>query len=343
MNASLALKSRIFLGLAACAAVTVTSRSASAAPKETAALHYAPAPGCPDEDGFRHRVAARLGYDPFVASAVRVIDVKVTTSGKKLTATTVLHVPGKNDSVRKLDEAADHCDALTDAVAASVATVVDPVRAGAPDAHSAPSAPAAPAASAEPAAAKEEVVKVSTEAGAAGAMTRLRLDSDWAGSEIQRKLGTSYGSGTVNGKYATVTVLHFERVCRAPCVADVPTEGEYYVDAPGMAARKFAIPPNAKRVDAHVKSAPAWPLALALYGGVGVGASLALTGGLLLALTDSSAAAPMTVVGVLLLAGGVTALVLLPKTHVESADGVRLDADAKPKKSFQLTAQGLVF
>ena len=333
MNASLALKSRIFLGIAACAAATASSRSASAAPRETATLHYAPAPGCPDEDGFRHRVAARLGYDPFVASAARVIDVKITTSGKRLTATTVLHLPGKSDSVRKLDEAADHCDALTDTVAASVATVVDPVRAG-----------AAPAAAADPPAKeKEEVVKVSTEPGAAGAMTRLHLDSDWAGSEIQRKLGTSYGSGTVNGKYATVTVLHFERVCRAPCVADVPTEGEYYVDAPGMAPRKFAIPPNAKRLDAHVKSAPAWPLALALYGGVGVGVTLAITGGVLLAVSDSSAAVPMTVVGVLLLAGGITALVLLPKTHVESADGARLDASAKPQKSVQLTAQGLVF
>ena len=333
MNASLALKSRIFLGIAACAAATASSRSASAAPRETATLRYAPAPGCPDEDGFRHRVAARLGYDPFVASAARVIDVKITTSGKRLTATTVLHLPGKSDSVRKLDEAADHCDALTDTVAASVATVVDPVRAG-----------AAPAAAADPPAKeKEEVVKVSTEPGAAGAMTRLHLDSDLAGSEIQRKLGTSYGSGTVNGKYATVTVLHFERVCRAPCVADVPTEGEYYVDAPGMAPRKFAIPPNAKRLDAHVKSAPAWPLALALYGGVGVGATLAITGGVLLAVSDSSAAVPMTVVGVLLLAGGITALVLLPKTHVESADGARLDASAKPQKSVQLTAQGLVF
>lgn len=336
MNASLALKSRIFIGLAACVAATATSRSAVAAPKETAALHYAPAPGCPDEDGFRHRVAARLGYDPFVASATRVIDVKVTTSGKKLTATTVLHVPGKSDSVRKLDEAADHCDALTDAVAASVATVVDPVRAGAPSAPTASTEPA-------PGPAKEEVAKVGAEAGAAGAMTRLHLDSDWAGSEIQRKLGTSYGSGTVNGKYASVTVLHFERVCRAPCVADVPTEGEYYVDAPGMAARKFAIPANAKRIDAHVKSAPAWPLALALYGGVGVGATLAITGGILLAMTDSSAAAPMTVVGVLLLAGGITALVMLPKTHVEGADGALLDASARPRKSLQLTAQGLVF
>ena len=51
----------------------------------------------------------------------------------------------------------------------------------------------------------------------------------------------------------------------------------------------------------------------------------------------------MTVVGVLLLAGGITALVLLPKTHVESADGSSLDANAKPRKSVQLTAQGFVF
>jgi hypothetical protein len=310
-------------------ALAAASGVAHAAPRETATLTYASAPGCPDEAAFRQRVAVRLGYDPFVETATRAIDVKVTSSGKRLTATTRLRTPGKNDSTRKLDETPDHCEALTDAVAASAATVIDPVRANGGTPAPARTGP-------------EEVVKV--EAGSAASVTRLRIESDRPDNELVRHIGTSYGTGSVNGKSVSLTEIHLERVCRLPCTADVPTESTYYVDGPGMAGRSFAIPPNTKQMSAHVKGADGWPLVLALYGGVGGGGAAFLTGGLLWAINGSDSYAALTVVGGLVLVGGIAALVMLPKTHVESADGTRLDANAKPAPAKpHLTLSGLVF
>lgn len=325
----------VVLALLVPLAAATTVKSAFAGPKETATLTYAPAAGCPDEAAFRHRVAARLGYDPFVEGATRLIDVKVTTSGKRLVATTRLRMPGKSESVRRLDEAAEHCEGLTDAVAASVATVIDPVRSNA--------APAAGRGN-DGDRQGEVVVKVATAPGAADSVTRLRMESDWPGGELIRNVGTSYGTGTVNGKYVSVVAVHLERICRVPCTADVPTESTYYVDAPGMAGRRFAIPPNTKRLNAHVKGAEAWPLVLALYGGVAGGGAVFLTGGLLWAIDGSSGYVALTVVGGLALVAGISALVMLPKTHVETDDGTRLDARHKPAKTTpQLTMQGLVF
>lgn len=348
-------RSRLLLAAATSTAVTFAATAVAAAPKETATLHYRAAPGCPDEEAFRHRVAARLGYDPFVSSGAREIDVKVVVAGKKLSATTVLRVRGKSDAVRTLDDAADHCDALTETVAASVATVFDPGRNGTATRPSEKAEPASAGIAADASredgaranrSEREEIVKVAASGvGAHDARTRLRVESDWPGSELHRKLGTSYGAGTVNGRYASVAVVHTERLCRAPCTADVPTEGEYYVDAPGMMSQRLSIPPTSRRLDAHVTGAAAWPLGLALYGGVGLGGALALTGVILLAATDSSAAAPLTGVGLVLLAGGITALVALPRTRIESTDGARLDAQGKrpPNGSVTLTPQGFVF
>ena len=328
-----------------------TSATAAAAPNEDATLSYAAAAGCPDADAFRHRVAARLGYDPFVENAARAIDVRVTAGGKKLTATTRVRVEGKNDLVRTLEDGLEQCDALVTAAATGVASVVDPSRAGtaAPGAQAerAEHAPVANhVASAEP---TEAVVKVSDGPGSADAITRIRIHSDWAGSELVRKLGTSYGSGTVNGRYASVTTVHTERVCRAPCTADVPTEGEYVVQAPGMVGRAFSIPPDTKRLEARVKGAPAWPLYLSTYVGVYGGALAFVPGAVLWGINGDSFsfAKPLTVVGGLVLVAGIAGLVFLPRTHVESKEGVNLDANAatkpKEKKSFVLTTQGFVF
>jgi hypothetical protein len=50
----------------------------------TVALDYATAPGCPDAENFRGVVIARLGYDPFVATAAAHVLVRIEPRGSAL-------------------------------------------------------------------------------------------------------------------------------------------------------------------------------------------------------------------------------------------------------------------
>ena len=195
------------------------------------------------------------------------------------------------------------------------------------------------------------------------AKTVVKLTSDWPKTELINHLGTSYGTGTVGGRSASVTVLHLEKLCRAPCTTALATEGSYYVDAPGMHAGKFELPPGSKSIDVKVRGARQTPLVLSSWGVV-LGGATALTGGLLWGLLgsgsttegrtdangkfeyydkprDTSAFQAMTFIGGSVLIAGIAGLILFPRTHVESEDGTRLDASAKTKTRF--TAQGLLF
>ena len=201
---------------------------------------------------------------------------------------------------------------------------------------------ARPAAAAEPEAAPPS----------ATAHTNVAISSDWEETAVLRHLGTSYGVGTVGGRTASVTTVHLERVCRAPCSAKLETEGSYIVDAPGMNPARFELPAGVQRVDVRVKGASQTPLTLSYVGAV-TGGVLALTGGLLWGVlgsgTDAVTGQPrdagpwpmLTIGGASLLVAGIAGLVALPRTRVESGEGARLDASTK--KGPHLTAEGVAF
>ena len=198
------------------------------------------------------------------------------------------------------------------------------------------------------------------------AKTAVTVTSDWPKTELINHLGTSFGTGTVGGRSATITTVHLEKVCRVPCSTALQTEGNYVVDAPGMHARSFELPAGSKNLDIKVRGASHTPLALS-YWGVLLGGSTALAGGLLWGLLgshtslesrtsasgkleyydkpmDTSAFQAMTLIGVGVLAAGVAGLIFLPRTHVETNDGTRLDASAPPPPAkARFTGQGFVF
>ena len=180
------------------------------------------------------------------------------------------------------------------------------------------------------------------------ATTPVRVTSDWPNTEVVRHLGTSYGTGVVAGRTASITTFHLEKLCRAPCAATLPTEGSYYVDAPGMHARGFELPPGSRSLDVRVKGASSTPLVLSYYATL-LGGVSALTGGLLWGIlgsregADPSAFQAMTFLGGGVMVAGIAGLVLLPRTHVETADGARLDARASAPRRATFTGNGFSF
>jgi hypothetical protein len=198
----------------------------------------------------------------------------------------------------------------------------------------------------------------------------VRITSDWTDTEVIRHLGTSYGSGYVGGRAATVTTVHLERLCRTPCSTSLPTEGTYYADAPGMQAREFRLPAETKSLKVRVTGASSTPLALSYWATL-LGGTAALTGGILwgvfgsmdgtsLSRTDAagnvqsyrepydtSAYRTLTLVGGGVMIAGIVGLVLLPRTHVETDSGVRLDASASSRSAspsrVRFTGSGFVF
>ncbi len=184
------------------------------------------------------------------------------------------------------------------------------------------------------------------------ATTKVKILSDWPGTEVIRNLGTSYGYGSIGGRGVSITVLHFERLCRAPCTGALQTEGRYFVEAPGMQARAFRLPPGSHPLDINVRGGNGVALGALTLSGT-VSALVGITGGVLWGVFGSkrdSQGAPydttnyqaMTFIGGGVLVASIVGLVLLKRTHVETADGVRLDASASRSK-VRITASGLTF
>lgn len=116
----------VLLGLVAGSGVAAAEES------PTATLDYGRADSakrCPDARAIRERVAARLGYDPFVADASQSIRVRLTgrvdQSGHA--ARIELHSP-QSDSpgVRTLESSDPRCDELVDALVFTVTVAIDP-------------------------------------------------------------------------------------------------------------------------------------------------------------------------------------------------------------------------
>lgn len=135
VGASMRLRSSSGFGLflaAALATLSLAREGVCDDAKETARLAYttpADVPGCPDEASFRNLVAARLGYDPFVVDGRHDAAVSIAKQHGKLVARARVTRQGQTEpGVRELGGTPDQCEALTQALATTVAIALDPVR-----------------------------------------------------------------------------------------------------------------------------------------------------------------------------------------------------------------------
>jgi hypothetical protein len=90
---------------------------------------------CPDEATFRALVAAKLGYDPFVASAGRSLRVVFRRSGADLAGSLTLKTEGAPPGQRTLHAAGEACDELASSLALAAAVAIDPDAASHPAAE----------------------------------------------------------------------------------------------------------------------------------------------------------------------------------------------------------------
>ena len=111
----------------------------TAAAAASTRLIYARSPeaiGCPDEDGLRHAIAARVGYDPVFPVAPNSIVVSITRVGDRLAADVTLVGPdGVIAGARPLRARTGDCDQLIAAVALTVAIALDTIERNAPAAE----------------------------------------------------------------------------------------------------------------------------------------------------------------------------------------------------------------
>ncbi len=108
----------------ALAALSVWCVTASAAEHASVTLAYTrdeAAKSCPDEATFRGLVAARLGYDPFVAAGALALSVDFRRRGNEVVGR--LSLSGKQ---RTLRAGADDCFELATSMALIAAVAVDP-------------------------------------------------------------------------------------------------------------------------------------------------------------------------------------------------------------------------
>ena len=136
------------MAVAASLAATALARPADAAP--SARLLYARGPGaetCPDEQGLRHAVAARIGYDPFFPWAALTVSVEITSDAGKLHGRILLETGGIEKGAQTIHEVRRDvagpagCEELIASIALAVSVALDAEReatAGAPDVAPAP-------------------------------------------------------------------------------------------------------------------------------------------------------------------------------------------------------------
>ncbi len=117
-------------GMAAALAVSVFAGSRGSRAAEDARLVYsrtADAVQCPDESTLRDAVAARLGYDPFVAYSARTMVVEIRAAGASLKARVYLvEADDVAGGVRDLSSSSLDCKELTSAVALAISIAIDP-------------------------------------------------------------------------------------------------------------------------------------------------------------------------------------------------------------------------
>ena len=100
---------------------------------ESCVLSYVRGQGaeqCPDEARVRQAVAARLGYDPFVAWAKTTVHAQIVREGSLLRGRLFLaDAENRARGSRELTAPADRCDELVAALALAISIAVDPMQA----------------------------------------------------------------------------------------------------------------------------------------------------------------------------------------------------------------------
>src|ERR1700690_511548 len=82
---------------------------------------------CPEPMALRVAVVARLGYDPFSATASKIVLVGIEKKGGELRARVDLaNAEGSIQGVRELSAPLEHCFDLIRAMALSVSIAIDP-------------------------------------------------------------------------------------------------------------------------------------------------------------------------------------------------------------------------
>jgi hypothetical protein len=130
--------------------ISLLASSASAQPPRLVRFSYALDDGvelCPDEAKLRAGVTARLGYDPFSATAEEGLQVGLHRSGRELEARiTMSDGQGQVRAERRLVSRQGDCTELASSVELAVSIAIDPFRVSAPpEPAPAPPMPPAPA------------------------------------------------------------------------------------------------------------------------------------------------------------------------------------------------------
>jgi len=103
------------------------ARVASAADPPSAVLEFSGGAACLSEGEFRRQVAERMGYDPFRASAPRVLSIRVGGRGPYRGELLLRGSLGDEIGRRALEDA--DCEALRDALVLAVTLGIDPLAA----------------------------------------------------------------------------------------------------------------------------------------------------------------------------------------------------------------------
>jgi hypothetical protein len=110
------------------AGLLIIARRADAEPEERSRVRLSYVvhdSGCPDETTFRDLVSARLGYDPFVASAAALVVVEIGSKAGRLEGRAEVQQSSLPSATRSLSASPRECEPLATALATAVAIALD--------------------------------------------------------------------------------------------------------------------------------------------------------------------------------------------------------------------------
>lgn len=114
-------------GLVALALPVALAAIGTAGQSARVALQYRVDPsieGCPEEQGVRDTLAAKLGYDPFVEPAEHRATLKVVPRGAGIVG--ILELEGPRKGRREIDSSRSDCREVVDALVMAAAIAIDP-------------------------------------------------------------------------------------------------------------------------------------------------------------------------------------------------------------------------
>jgi hypothetical protein len=128
--------------------VLLVARGAAAQTTPTAVLRYErsdDAAQCPDAQGLRDTVAARLGYDPFRDAAPTTVHATIIRNRRRLRGRVeVTNAAGATVGTREIESSRRDCAEVASAMALAISIVIDPLSLTRPAPPPPPAAPVAP-------------------------------------------------------------------------------------------------------------------------------------------------------------------------------------------------------